>query len=100
MKKLLIVAALLVASSFVFANESIFDNFWNNGKFVKFVENGKITYTNKSIISNIEVEGDDIRIVTVAYGTRTRANWTYDTYNTKKWDVSSDDNANIVLKKK
>ena len=95
MKKLLIAVALLVASSFVFANESIvLENFWNKGQVIKIIENDKITYVNKSSILNIETgKGDEwwIKISNSVYSK---------SYHSKDYDLTSDNAGNIVITKK
>ena len=87
MKKLLfVVGTLLITSSFVFASEKtegIIDNFWNKGQVVKIVENNKITYANKSSISTIKVNGDDVEITTNAYNAQAKATWTLKIYDAK-----------------
>lgn len=100
MKKLLVAAALLLVSAFVFANESIVDNFWKNGKVVKIVEDNTITYVNKSAISIIEIVKDEIRITNSTYNFQSKANWTLKAYAAKKYDIVSDDDGNIVITKK
>lgn len=100
MKKLLVAVALLVASSFVFANESILENFWNKGQVVKIVENDKITYVNKSAISTIEIDGDKVTIINNTYNTQAKANWTLKYYTSKNYDISADNAGNVVITKK
>ena len=89
MKKVLVAAALLLASAFVFANESIVDNFFRKGQVVKIIENDTITYVSKSAISRIKIVKDEIMIGSSP-----------DNYVAKKSDVSSDNNGNIVITKK
>ena len=104
MKKLLIAVALLVASSFVFANdsflESILENFWCYGDVVKIVENDKITYVNKCAISTIELDGDKVTIINSTYNTQAKANWTLKYYNLKNYYISKGDHNNVVITKK
>lgn len=91
MKKLLVAVALLVASSFVFANERILENFWNKGQVIKVIENDEIEYINKSNISIIRTVKGDIGILSVS---ATRV------YSSTKYDISSDNAGNIVITKK
>lgn len=94
MKKLLVAVALLVASSFVFANERILENFWNKGQVIKVIENDEIEYINKSNISIIRtVKGDGWAIGILSVST-TRS------YSSTKYDISSDNAGNIVITKK
>ena len=100
MKKLFVAAALLFVSTFVFANESIVDNFFNKGQVVKIVEDDKIRYVNKSSIYTIEIAKDEIEIVSDPYSVFTKVPRTVKTYAAKKYDIVSDDDGNIVITKK
>lgn len=95
MKKLLfVVVALLITSSFVFANEKterIVENFWNKGQFVKTIADYGTAYINKSTISNIFIDDGGISI---GYSTQSR------NYAANDWDIFSDSFGNIVLKHK
>ena len=97
MKKLLVAVVLLVASSFVFANERILENFWNKGQVIKIIENDVIAYINKSSISIIyTVKGDGwLEILSVS------TDHSYDrSYSSTKYDISSDNAGNIVITEK
>lgn len=102
MKKLLIAVALLVASSFVFANESIIlENFWNKGQVIKIVEYTNITYTtyiNKSSILNIEtgkgIDKDNVWWIKISNSVYSKS------YSSTQYDITSDNAGNIVITKK
>lgn len=104
MKKLLVAVALLVASSFVFANESIvLENFWNKGQVIKIVEyiNTNTTYTtyiNKSSILNIEtgksIDNDNVWWIKISNSVYSKS------YSPTQYDISSDNAGNIVITKK
>lgn len=106
MKKLLVAVALLVASSFVFANDSFLEkwleDFWYNGQAIKIVENDKVTYVNKSTISTIELDGDTLTIINNTYNTQVKANWTLNIskYGMSYYSSSVNDNLVLELTKK
>lgn len=109
MKKVLfVVVALLITSSFVFANEKterIVDNFWNKGQVVKWIyDDNTIGYRNKSIIEYIGIgkyrdgfiDNDGDEGIRIDFLNSSRGNCYYE----KEWDISSDSSGNIVLKQK
>lgn len=84
MKKLLVAVALLVVSSFAFANERIFEDFINKGTFVKVISNSEILYWQKNALSTIIINGDRVKIGG-------------EFFNIK--DISSDKYSNLIIKK-
>lgn len=105
MKKI-ILSALLLASSLCFADvfkdgEKIVDTFFNKGSFIKVVENkNNIDYTNKSLISSIEIDENDIEIATNGYSFMSGKNNDSTSYNVSKWNIENDEYGNIVITRK
>ena len=106
MKKLFIGIVVLLVSSFVFADvfpngEKIVVDFFERGAMIKIIENrNNIKFIAKSTVSGIEIDEDDIEIASIGYNIMNGKNGDSESYNIKRWNIDSDENGNIIIKRK
>lgn len=106
MKRIFFVFILLLVSGFAFSDdfqniEKIVDDFWNKGAVIKIIDGDDITYVNKSCITTIQIDDDELEVSTNGYNIMTGKNNDSEEYNfIRKWNLQSDENYNIILIKK
>ena len=102
MKKLVIGLFILFFSTFCFSEvfnngEQIVGAFLDHGEYVKIIENkDTIIYYPKASICYIIIDENDIEIAT----SFTENGESNNSYNIKKWNISSDEKGNIIITRK
>ncbi|MBO7421181.1 MAG: hypothetical protein J6U06_08695 [Spirochaetaceae bacterium] len=106
MKKIILIAliSLIAVSAFaaVFPNaEAVVEDFWNRGNYIKIIKDkNNIAYYAKSTISGINIDEDDMEIATIGYDIWSGKNGDSTSFNSKRWNFSTDANGNIIISKK
>lgn len=105
MKKFLVFALLAMSSlgfSEVFQNsDKIAENFWNNGNYIKIIKNkNNICYFYKPCIAGINLDENDMEIATMGYNIWSGRNGDTVSYNIARWNITADNNGNIIIERK
>lgn len=106
MKKIILSSLVLLVGFVCFGEtfpggKEIVETFLNKGSYIKVVQDANnISYTNKDLISSLAIDENDIEIATNGYNFMTGKNNDSASYNIKKWNITSDENGNIVITKK
>ena len=116
MKKLFLTLAMLFIASLSFAKSKekivyengnqIITDFMNKGNIVKIInsteinESTKICYINKTFITSIKFEPEEIEISTSGYNVMTGKNNESEDYSASYWILELDENFNLIIRKR
>ena len=106
MKKILIVSMFLFISSFVFAKpfeggEEIVEKFFRQGSYVKLIAEDDVNYYYKPTIVTINIDENELEFRTIipveTFGGRDNNE---PEFSLRKFNISSDEEGNIIITKK
>ena len=106
MKKTILAIGLLIAGAFCFAEPfeggtEIVETFFKKGNYIKYISTYDVHYYNKNVIAHINVDSDEMEIVTTvkvpSWGGRNNVT---PEFPTKRFSFESDENGNIIITRK
>ena len=98
MKKIIIAIALLLFSSFMFAENFLkeyISEFLNKGSYLLVEDNSDSVFYPKHTLARLECDSDDLKMIYID----AEDDYETKTFNIKKYLIRLDDNNNIIIKK-